>query len=466
MTDLSFLTLPQLGVLLRSRQVSAVELARHFLGRLEQLGPTYNAVVTVLREPAMSEATQRDRELAAGKIRGPLHGIPYGAKDLLAAEGAPTTWGAQPYRDQMLKGDATVVRRLRDAGAVICAKLAMVELAGGMGYSQAFASFTGPGKSPWNTTRWSGGSSSGPGSAVGAGLVPFAIGSETWGSIQYPAAFCGVTGLRPSYGRVSRHGAMALSWTMDKLGPLGRTAEDCGLILAAIAGPDPLDPTALAGDFVAPPEAAPTRRYRIGILRGTRDKTQPEVLRNFEKSLTVLKGFADVIEDLELPDFPYAAAARVILDAESASAFEPLFESGRITELTAPEDRIGGYAGHAILAKDYLRAQRVRRPAALALDRLLSGVDAIAAPSRPTVASPLAKSWRTAYPDYPGGTNISGAANLCGVPGLFLMNGVGEAGLPTSLQFTGRALDERALLTIGMRYQERTGFHRLRPPGL
>jgi len=388
------------------------------------------------------EARLRDRELAAGKTRGPLHGIPYGVKDLLATDGAPTTWGA-----------------------VLCAKLAMVELAGGMGYNQAFASFTGPGKTPWNLERWSGGSSSGPGSAVGAGLVPFAIGSETWGSIQFPAAFCGVSGLRPTYGRVSRHGAMALSWTMDKLGPLARTAEDCGLILAAIAGADPLDSTALAAGFKAP-RGSRSGKFRIGVLKGSREKTQPEVVRNFDASLAVLDDFADVVEGLELPDFPYDAAASVIIDGEAASAFEPLFESGRITELTAPEDRLGGYPGQVVLAKDYLRALRMRRPAARALDTLLAGVDALAAPTLPTVAWPLDAAFDKVYPDFPGGSSIGGAANLCGVPGLFLMNGTGERGLPTSLQLTGRALGEEALLAIGIRYQERTGFHRLRPPGL
>ncbi len=466
MSDPTWLTLPELGRLLRTRKTSAVELAEHFLDRLERLGPRYNAVVTVLRDAAITEARRRDAELASGKDRGPLHGIPYGVKDLLATEGAPTTWGAQPYRNQMLKSDAAVVRRLRDAGAVLCAKLAMVELAGGMGYNQAFASFTGPGRCPWDTARWSGGSSSGSGSAVGAGLVPFAIGSETWGSIQYPAAFCGVTGLRPTYGRVSRHGAMALSWTMDKLGPLARTAEDCGLVLAAIAGLDPADPSSLDRPFTYAAAATPRRRYRIGVLKGTRDKTQPEVRRNFEESLRVLREFADIEEDLELPDFPYEALAGIVIEAEAASAFEPLFESGRVTELTAPEDRIGGYAGQVVLAKDYIRALRVRRPAAAALDQLLSGVDAIAAPTLPTVAWPIDAAFDKVYPDYAGGANIGGPANLCGVPGLFLMNGTGEGGLPTSLQLTGRSLREDGLLAIGHRYQQRTNFHRLRPPGL
>jgi aspartyl-tRNA(Asn)/glutamyl-tRNA(Gln) amidotransferase subunit A len=466
MSDLTWLTIPELGRLLRARKVSAVELAEHRLARLERLGAAYNAVVTVLRPQALAEAGQRDAELAKGKDRGPLHGIPYGAKDLLAAEGAPTTWGAQPYRGQMLRGDATVVRRLREAGAVLCAKLAMVELAGGMGYNQAFASFTGPGRSPWDHTRWSGGSSSGSGSAVGAGLVPFAIGSETWGSIQFPAAFCGVTGLRPTYGRVSRHGAMALSWTMDKLGPLARTSEDCGLVLAAIAGPDPADPSALDQPFAFPDRSSERKRYRLGILRGTLEKTQPEVRRNFEESLRVLRDFAEVENELELPDYPYDAMASIVIDAEVASAFEPLFESGRITELTAPEDRIGGYAGQVVLAKDYIRTLRVRRAASVALDALLGGVDAIVAPSLPTVAWPIDAAFDKVYPDYPGGTSIGGAANLAGVPGLFLMNGTGEGGLPTSLQLTGRALSEGVLLAIGRRYQQRTNFHRLVPPGL
>ena len=466
MSDPTRLTIPELGRLLRDRRVSAVELAEHFLARLERLGPTYNAVVTVLRPQALAEARQRDVELAKGKDRGPLHGIPYGAKDLLAAEGAPTSWGAEPYRGQMLRRDATVVRKLREAGAVLCAKLAMVELAGGMGYNQAFASFTGPGRSPWDRARWSGGSSSGSGSAVSAGLVPFAIGSETWGSIQFPAAFCGVTGLRPTYGRVSRHGAMALSWTMDKLGPIARTAEDCGLVLAAIAGPDPADPSVLDRPFAFPDRTAERKRYRLGLLKGTLEKTQPEVRRNFEESLRALRDFAEVEEELELPGYPYDEMASIVIDAEAASAFESLIESGRITELTAPEDRIGGYAGQVVLAKDYIRALRVRRPASAALDALLVKVDAIVAPTLPTVAWPIDAAFDKVYPDYPGGASIGGAANLCGVPGLFLMNGTGEGGLPTSLQLTGRALGEGVLLAIGRRYQQRTNFHRLAPPGL
>ena len=262
-----FVPLRRLGEMIRAGAVSPVQLAETFLHRLETLGPRYNAVVTLTRERAMEQARRAERELAAGRDRGPLHGIPYGAKDLLATSGGiPTSWGAAPCKDQRFDEDATVIRKLEAAGAVLCAKLAMVELAGGMGYRQPHASFTGPGINPWNLDAWSGGSSSGSGSAVSAGLVPFAIGSETWGSILGPAGYCGIAGLRPTYGRVSRHGAMALCWTLDKLGPIALTADDCGLVLDAIAGPDAADPTTTARPFrYAGGDAAP-RRFRFGVL--------------------------------------------------------------------------------------------------------------------------------------------------------------------------------------------------------
>lgn len=466
MAEYAFLTIPELGRLLRGGRVTSTELTEYFLDRLERLGPAYNAVVTLTRERALREAAQADRERNATTIKGPLHGIPYAVKDLLAAEGAPTTWGAQPYREQLLQADSAVVARLGRAGAILCAKLSMVELAGGMGYNQAFASFNGPGRSPWDPSRWSGGSSSGSGSAVGAGLVPFAIGTETWGSIAFPSAFCGVTGLRPTYGRVSRYGAMALCWSMDKIGPLARTAEDCGLVLASLAGRDVADPATLAGSFRFPAAKPGRRRYRLGVLKGTVDKLQPGVERNFLAAVDVLRGFSDVEEGVTLPDYPYNDMAGAIIDAEAASAFEELFTSGRITGLTAPEDRIGGYAGQVMLAKDYLRALRLRGPAADALDAMLAGYDAIVGPTLPTVAWPIDTPFDKVYPEYPGGAAIDGAANLCGVPGLFVVNGLGEGGLPTSLQFTGRAGAEGMLLELGMQFQARTTHHRLRPAGL
>ncbi|HZH80364.1 MAG TPA: amidase, partial [Gemmatimonadales bacterium] len=327
--DLAFASIPELGRLLRARKVTAGELAELFLERLERFGPRFNCVVTVTPERALAAAARADRDLKAGRIHGPLHGIPFGVKDLLAVAGYPTTWGAEPYRGQTFDTDATVVARLDAAGAVLVAKLAMVELAGGMGYSQANASFTGPGKTPWNPDYWSGGSSSGPGSAVAAGLVPFAIGSETSGSILTPSAYCGITGLRPTYGLVSRHGAMALAWTMDKLGPMARSAEDCALVLAAIAGKDPLDASSVAQGFrVPPPPPRPPdsrrHRFRIAVPKGAIDAVQSEVAENFTRALDVLRDSSDVVENVDVPDLPFGVVGGILIGAEGASAFDDL----------------------------------------------------------------------------------------------------------------------------------------------
>jgi aspartyl-tRNA(Asn)/glutamyl-tRNA(Gln) amidotransferase subunit A len=465
--DALYQPLSRIAAEIRARRLDPVELAEASLARLESLGPRLNAVVTVTRERALAEARAARAEIAAGRYRGALHGVPYGAKDLIAAAGYPTTWGAQPYREQRFPDDATVVARLKAAGAVLVAKLATVELAGGMGYEQANASFTGPGLTPWNTAYWSGGSSSGPGAAVAAGLVPFALGSETWGSITTPAAFCGVTGLRPTYGRVSRAGAMALSWTMDKIGPLCRTADDAGIILQALAGPDPRD-DASADRPYRHTAARPARRMRIGVLKGLAEGSQPEVRRNFEASVEQLAGFAEVVRDVTLPQYPYNAAASLIIEAEAASIFEELVESGRVHELTAPEDRLGGYPGQVVLAKDYLRALRIRTPAAEAMDRFFAetGFDALAHPTRGTVSYPVGKKFSEAYRDAPGGGEpISGAANLLGLPGIAVPNGFGRDSLPTSLALTGRAWDEAKLVSLAAEYQRRTDWHGRRPDG-
>ncbi|HUJ75928.1 MAG TPA: amidase, partial [bacterium] len=243
------LTLPlrELGGLVRQGECSPVQLAELALDALVRRGGRYQCVVTLTRERALRQAGQAEAELRQGRWRGPLHGIPYGAKDLLATgEGIPTTWGMAPLKEQVFTEDAAALQKLEQAGAVLVAKLAMVEVAGGLRYDQAHASFTGPGINPWNLEAWTGGSSSGSAAAVAAGLVPFAIGSETWGSITSPSAFCGISGLRPTLGRVSRRGCMALSWTLDKLGPLAHGADDCGLVLEALAGPDAQDPACLA----------------------------------------------------------------------------------------------------------------------------------------------------------------------------------------------------------------------------
>ena len=328
-----FLPVRELGRRLRAKQLTSVELTEGCLHRLETLGPKYNAVVTLMRESALADARRADRELAAGKPRGPLHGIPCGVKDLLATKGVPTTWGAAPYKDQVFDEDATVVTKLRTAGAVLAAKLSMVELAGGMGYNHANAAFNGPGLCPWNTSFWSGGSSSGPGAAVAAGLVPFAIGSETSGSILTPSSFCGVTGLRPTYGLVSRHGAMALCWSLDKLGPMGRTADDCALVLAAIAGKDPKDESSSSRTFAYGGPVRLTRKLRLAMPKGCVEKVQPAVRENFEASLKIVSEIADVHRDVEWPDFPWGPTVGTIVSVEGATAFHELLDSGKVMEL-------------------------------------------------------------------------------------------------------------------------------------
>lgn len=462
--ELAFASIRTLGQALRKKQFSCVELTEFFLQRLEQYGPQLNAVVTITREQALAQARQADQLFAKGTDLGPLQGIPYGAKDLLATRGIPTSWGAAPKQDQRFDTDATVIRKLQAAGAILVAKLAMVEIAGGLGYRQANASFTGPGKNPWNQQAWSGGSSSGSGSAVGAGLVPFAIGTETWGSISTPSGYCGITGLRPTYGRVSRNGAMALSWSMDKIGPMARTAEDCAFILEAIAGHDPGDPSSSDQSFCFPTPGHKKEKPLLATLVGATQAVQPEVRSNFQQSLKVLDQYAE-IEEIRLPSLPYRLVAGTIIDCEMAAAFEELVTSGDIWEMTAPEDRLGVQAALYIPAKDYINAQRIRAKIAVALDELLSKYDAIVTPTLPSVANPLAEDFGSYHRKWPGGelSNLSGGGNLAGLPAISLPNGFGERGLPTGLQFVSRAYDEARALQLAMLYQQNTAWHQRRP---
>jgi aspartyl-tRNA(Asn)/glutamyl-tRNA(Gln) amidotransferase subunit A len=460
-----FLPLRELSRRIRARELSPVALAEATLERLERLGPRLNAVVTLMRERAMTEALQAERAVRTGKLRSPLHGIPYGAKDLVAARGAPTTWGAAPYKNQVFDYDATVVERLQAAGAVLVAKLAMVELAGGMGYNHADASFTGPGLCPWNTRFWSGGSSSGPGSAVAAGLVPFAIGSETSGSILTSSAFSGVTGLRPTYGWVSRHGAMALCWTLDKLGPMTRTADDCGLILAAIAGRDERDESSVARRFTYAARALPrAAKPRLAVPAGVTEKVQPAVRDNFESALQVLGRWTTISRDVPWPDFPWGPAVGAIVNAEGAAAFRDLLESGRAKELRAPADRVGGYSALMLPAVDYLHAMRLRRPMKRAVAALFERFDAVVSPTRASVAYPADRKFEEAYPGLSAGPALIPAGNLCGLPALCMPNGFGENGLPTSLTLMGPAFSEALLVRLGNAYQGATDWHARKPP--
>jgi len=476
--DILYSSVHELAALIRTRQLSPVTLAEGYLDRLERLGPKLGAVVTVMREQAVKEARQAETEIRAGRYRGPLHGIPYGAKDLLATAGIPTTWGAEPLKAQVFNYDATVVKRLRAAGAVLIAKLAMVELAGGFGYNNADASFTGPGRTPWNINYWSGGSSSGPGAATAGALVAFAIGSETSGSIITPSAYCGLSGLRPTYGRVSRFGAMALSWTLDKLGPMCRTAMDCGLVLAGIAGYDRLDPTSARRKFAYPDLS--TRRggkhFRIGVIKHSTAVVQPEVKTNFEASLKVLGEFCDIDDAVGFPDLPYGPVVSLIVSAEGASAFGDLIHTGAATRLRAANDRWGGYASSMVLAVDYLKAMRVRVRMQRELDALYANYDALVAPSRGSVAYPIGVDFDKAYPELSARPSAATSAppvtppavipagNIAGQPAISVPNGFGANHLPTGIQFTGRAWSEAKLLAIAHAYQQATDWHKQRPP--
>ena len=443
---------------IRSREASPVELAETFLQRLGKHGPALNAVVTLTKERAMKQAKKAEEEIKKGKARGLLHGVPWGGKDLLATAGTPTTWGAAPFKDQVFDYDATVVEKLEDAGAVLLAKLAMIELAGGMGYRQPNASFTGPCATPWSLGHWSGGSSSGSGAAVAAGLVPFAIGSETWGSILSPANNCGVAGLRPTYGRVSRRGAMALSWTLDKLGPLCLTADCCGIVLEAIAGQDPMDQTTTKRLY----------RYtlkrdglRVAVPKGVTDGVAEPVSKNFDEAMREVEKFAEV-EEIDFPEFPYEAVTRTILNAEAASAFDEFTARGLARGLTAPECRYGPYARTAVLATDYLRALRLRERMARIVEDVMETFDAVAAPSRATTVPEIDKEFRKATP----GTarDIMGAlGNGAGLPAISVPSGFDGEGLPTGIQFMGRAYDENAVLSVAVAYQSRTRWHTMHP---
>jgi aspartyl-tRNA(Asn)/glutamyl-tRNA(Gln) amidotransferase subunit A len=456
--DVAFADTVSLQALLTRKTLSSVELTKLYLARLERYGPVYGAVVTVVPERALREARRADRERAGGHVRGPLHGIPYGVKDLLATPDAPTTWGAAPFRRQRFDYDATAVRRLSDAGGVLLAKLAMIELAGGFGYNDADASFTGPCRTPWNANFWSGGSSSGSGAAVAAGLAGFAIGSETSGSILYPATACGVTGLRPTYGRVSRHGAMALCWTLDKLGPLTRSARDAEMVLRILAGADPADPTAVDRPF-----PAPARRPRIAVLKNATKFCQPAVARNFNASLKVLATFCEVTPGVALPDLPYGAAVQTIVNAEGAAAFRDLIESGKSRLLQQRDDRTGGYVAYATLAVDYIDAMRQRTKMVRALHEAFGAYDAVVSPTLPTVTYPIGKPFDQTYTSSNDAISLIAPGNLAGLPALALPNGFGENGLPTNIAFLGTPFNESRLTAIGKRYQQRTGFHLRRP---
>ncbi|WP_460447855.1 amidase [Alsobacter sp. SYSU BS001988] len=461
--DVAFLSIRELGALLRKGEVSPVDLAKLYLERLQGIGTAIRAVVTIMDDVALREARLAEAELRSGLDRGPLHGVPYGLKDIVAAVGAPTTWGAPPFAGQSFDREATVVTKLRTAGAVLAAKLATIEIAGGMGYDNPDASTTGPAANPWDPNRWTSGSSSGPAGAVSAAAVPFAIGSDTSGSILFPAAYTGTAGLRATYGRVSRAGAMTLCWTLDRLGPMCRTADDCGLVLEAIAGPDPLDRSSLAQPYRYRRPNPRRSGFRFGVVEGCCDGAEPEVKERFEESLAVL-GDIGALESVELPDFPYAEVTQTISGAEAYAAFDEFVASGRTAELKARKAHGHRLAAAVLPAHDYIRAQRIRRLIADSVSELAGRYDALLAPSLGVVACRIDEDFEYGLPRASGRRPLNLAGVLSGAPTVSILNGFGEGGLPTGIQFAGAPCAENAILDAAHALEQRLGLSRLRPP--
>jgi aspartyl-tRNA(Asn)/glutamyl-tRNA(Gln) amidotransferase subunit A len=467
--DLFFATVAELNAGWRKGDYSAKELAEAFLGRLEESGKELNALAASLRKEAVEQAKEVDGDRKRERFRGRLQGVPFGAKDLLAWPKAPTTWGAPPFATQTFDQPASVLKKLKGAGAVLIGKLAMIELAGGPSYRWAKASHTGPCRNPWNRAHWAGGSSSGSGAAVAAGLAPWALGSETSGSILTPAAFCGVTGLRPSYGLVSRAGAMALSWTLDKIGPLARSVEDCGIILDAIAGGDGNDPgSAGKGFYFAPQFAKPLSEVTIGYAPVDWNEWVDEETRPaYTEALAVFKAMGVKMREVELPDFPYGALVSTILQGEAGSIFEDLVESGRVKELVDEKQIAALEATQGLLAKDYLRAMRIRRLVVEQFRDFFYETDMILAPTRTGVANAIAQPLDAPRPPAPEGRKRGliqhiPAGNLAGLPALSLPCGFAN-GLPLGVTLMARAFHENAILAVGMEYQKRTDWHKRRP---
>ena len=462
--ELFYLSLSELAKQIESKKLSPVELTQIYLDRSTKLGPRFNAYARLTPEIALEQAKTAEKEIQRGHYRGPLHGIPYAAKDLLSVKGVPTTWGAKPYADQVFHYDATVIEHLNRVGAVLIGKAAMVELAGGMGYRFASASLQDATRNPWNTKCWTCGSSSGSGAIVSAGLAAFAIGTETWGSIICPSAFCGVSGFRPTYGRVSRYGAMALAPSMDKIGPLARTAEDCGRVFAAIAGHDPKDRSTLPIDKAAftysPSLELKTRPLKVGWLTNAWKSLDAGVAKAILAAEKIVRKHFATTKGAALPEGPFEDAGNIIVAAESAASFRALIRSGRVSELRDPLGQIAGYVNEQYTAADYLRALSVREILQRKMEELFDSFDVLVAAAQPVPASPLEVNLETdlAFPD-----PLGGIGNLCGLPALSVPCGFTEKNLPVGLQFVGKAGDDFTVIQAARTFQLHTEWHRKHP---
>jgi Asp-tRNA(Asn)/Glu-tRNA(Gln) amidotransferase A subunit family amidase len=452
--DLAFAPITILAELIRTRQVSSSELTKLYLERLRRYDPLLQCVVTLTEELALQQAKQADAKIAAGYPLGSLHGIPWGAKDLLAVPGYPTTWGAEPYKAQVRREKATVVKRLERAGAVLVAKLSLGALAWGDVW------FGGTTKNPWNLKEGSGGSSAGSASATAAGLVGFSLGTETWGSIVSPCSRCGTSGLRPTFGRVSRYGAMSLSWSMDKIGPIARSVDDCALIFDAIHGADPFDPTGVEQPF-PPPQGVALRSLTVGYVEelfdedrtknaeGDEEKEKLREWQEFDKrTLKVLQGLGLKLKPVKLPSSIPVEPLSVILWTEAATAFDELTRSGKDDLLKRQVTDAWPNAfrqAQLVPAVEYIRANRFRTLLMAEMEKLFATIDAFVCPSF--------------------GGEILLLTNLTGHPAVVVPNGFStRSGTPTSITFLGRLYGETELLALARAYQHATDFHLKRPP--
>ena len=462
--EIFYLPLSELAKRIETKKLSPVELTQMYLDRSAKLGPRFNAYAQLTPELALDQAKAAEKEIQHGHYRGPLHGIPYAAKDLLAVKGVPTTWGAKPFAGQIFPYDATVIEHLNRVGAILIGKASMIELAGGMGYRFASASLQGAAANPWDTKCWTCGSSSGSGAIVAAGLAAFAIGSETWGSIICPSAFCGVSGLRPTYGRVSRYGAMALAPSMDKIGPLARSADDCARIFSAIAGHDPKDrgtvPIDKGAFTYSPSLELKARGLRVGWLTNAWKKLDSRVVKVILAAEKVVRKSFPSVRSSTLPDGPFEDAANLIISAECAASFQTLIRSGRVSELADPLGQIAGYVNEQYSAADYLRAQSIRELLQKKMEALFETFDVLVAASQPIPATPLETNLET---DLAFSDSLGAIGNLCGLPALSVPCGFTENNLPVGLQFVGRAGDDFAVIQAARTFQLHTDWHRKHP---
>ena len=444
--DIAFLPITALALLLRTRQVTSVELTEMYLTRLKRFNPTLRCAVTLTEDRARDQAHTADREIAAGRYRGPLHGVPWGAKDIIAVKGYPTTWGAAPFKDRVLDDDATVVSRLDAAGAVLIAKLATGELA------RDDVWFGGQTMNPWDVTMGSQGSSAGPGSATAAGLVGFSIGSETLGSIVEPAGICGVTGLRPTFGRVSRHGVMALSWSLDKVGPMCRSVEDCAIVLNVLRGPDGHDLSVQDVPFNWNPGTVDIRTLRVGYLKAAFDDTRQSAQTNANDAaaLDVLRSLGISLVEVRLPEHSTIDPLPILYGEANATLVDPI--RAQPQSLVRQDRVITQNAMFFLPASAYLDANRLRMLLMREMAQVMTDVDVYVVPFD--------------YSDYtpnPVATLNTNVTNLTGQPCVQVPHGFDEKGHPTALAFIGRVFGEAPMLALARAYQERTDWHRRHP---